>query len=272
MNHAKDKMLQMAGSTLAEPAFSIITPTYNSGSKLDRTVKSVLSQSLGDFEYLLMDGFSQDGTREWIAGIKDPRVKAFSEPDKGTYDAMNKGVQQARGKYLVFLCSGDELLPGILQEMIPHLPKEGLAMIYGNVLWNGMIYSGKFSKLDLCDHNICHQAIFYGRRLFQILGGYDLKYKTLADWAFNLKCFGNSQIQIRHVSINVALYEGGGISEGGDPIFNADRKSLILRHLGLITSLRFKWANHTKRMLAKRQTRKLSLKKPVPQNMHLPSQ
>lgn len=248
-----------------ETMFSIITATYNCKSKLDRTLKSVLSQSFADFEYLVMDGGSKDGSKEWLEEIQDPRVKACSEPDKGVYDAMNKGIQRARGKYLFFLGAGDELLPGALEEMSRHLPKTGAVMMYGDVLWDGkMVYAGEFSKIRLCEQNICHQAIFCSREVFRILGGFELKYRALADWVCNMKCFGNRRIQVRYVPVKVAIFELGGLSGKGDPEFNADRMMLIKRHLGWLTYLRYAWPESKKLVMAKLYRAKQLLRPLVP--------
>jgi glycosyltransferase involved in cell wall biosynthesis len=225
------------------PLFSIITPTYNCGPKLHSTLESVQLQDFKDFEYLIIDGNSRDGTKERLAGIGDSRVRSLSEPDKGIYDAMNKGVKLARGKYLLFLGAGDQLLPGVLRQISQYLPKEDLAVLYGNVLWGGKvdeIYDGEFSKLKLCSKNICHQAIFYTRNVFNAVGDYDLEYPALADWVLNMKCFGNSRIKIRHVPIAVSTFELGGCSGNGDPGFDTDRNSLIWRHLGMFTYWQYK--------------------------------
>ena len=97
--------------------FSIITPTYNCIEKIKLTLDSVISQSFVELEYLIIDGLSNDGTGEFISKIKDQRVRILSEPDMGIYDAMNKGVRMARGKYLLFLGAGDCLCPDVLQEI-----------------------------------------------------------------------------------------------------------------------------------------------------------
>jgi len=220
------------GRELDEPLFSIVTATYNCKEKLDRTITSVLSQSFKNLEYILVDGASCDGTFEWLARVTDRRVKAFSEPDDGVYHAMNKGLQRARGEYVFFLGAGDELLPGALAKISQHLPKGELAMVYGDVLISEKIYDGRFSKLKMCHQNICHQSIFYNRQVFYALGGFNLKYRALADWEFNIRCFGNERIRTSHVPITVAIYEEGGLSSRGDEQFHADKRSMIWRHFG----------------------------------------
>ena len=114
---------------------TIITPTFNCASTLDATLESVVSQDFTDFEYWLIDGGSTDGTRDRLAAIQDPRVRWISEPDRGIYDAMNKGIDRARGRYLLFLGADDLLLPGSLRAISDHLPATDRTLVYGNVYW-----------------------------------------------------------------------------------------------------------------------------------------
>jgi glycosyltransferase involved in cell wall biosynthesis len=225
------------------PLFSIISPTYNARAKLDRTLKSILSQSCRDFEYLVMDGDSKDGTGEWLAGLEDHRIRFFSEPDSGIYDAMNKAIECARGRYLFFIGAGDELCLGALERISSYLSATDPSVIYGNVVWpDGSLYAGEFSKLKLCSQNICHQAIFYGRDVFKILGNFNLKYKVLADWEFNMRCFADPRIRVQYVPVTVAAFEGGGLSETEhfDLSGSEARASLVRRNLGLFIYTQFR--------------------------------
>ena len=223
------------------PLFSIISPTYNCIEKLKITAQSVFSQNFDDFEYLLVDAASSDGTAEWLSSLKDKRLRFLSEPDEGIYDAMNKGIDLAQGRYLLFLGAGDELIPGALRNVGSHVPANDLTLLYGNADIAGVIYDGMFSKSKLCHKNICHQAVFYGREIFQTAGRFDLKYKFLADYAFNIRCFGHSRIALLYLPVKVAIYEGGGISfTSHDAAFYADKNELLRKHLGLSVYLRYR--------------------------------
>ncbi|MES2439824.1 MAG: glycosyltransferase family 2 protein [Verrucomicrobiota bacterium] len=219
--------------------FSIITPTYNCGTKIQDTLDSVLSQSFGDFEYLIVDGCSNDQSLEIFENITDERVRFISEPDLGIYDAMNKGVRMARGRYLIFLGAGDYLCPDVLNQIrqIANGGKYGL--IYGNVYWHDIIYAGEFSAERLAFDNICHQAIFYRRDVFEVVGHFDLKYKLLADWEMNLRCFGDERIDVLYVPMVVSVYEIGGISGNPDLQFQRDKNWLVWRNLGSIVLLKY---------------------------------
>ena len=214
--------------------FSIISPTYNCRGKIKATLDSVISQSVTNFEYLIIDGFSTDGTKEWISQIQDQRVRILSEPDSGIYEAMNKGVKMARGSYLIFLGAGDRLCPDVLLELSQVIRDKNPGFVYGNVYWfdRTFVYGGEFSTKRLAFQNICHQAIFYHRDIFEFIGHFNLKYKLLADWEMNLRCFGDDRIEIVYVPTVISHYEAGGISGNADPNFQSDKNALILRHLG----------------------------------------
>lgn len=214
--------------------FSIITPTYNCASKLEGTIQSVMSQDQSLFEYIIVDGASNDNTLSVIEKYR-AGLLLTSEPDNGIYDAMNKGIQIATGKYVLFLGAGDRLRENALTQISKALPADGLHLVYGNVYWvsRGANYGWEFTKRDLVSQNICQQAIAYSRKIFELFGGFETKYKTLGDYAFNLKCFGNHSISKQYLNCVVSDYEGGGTSEQvPDEAFISDFNWLILTRLG----------------------------------------
>jgi hypothetical protein len=196
--------------------FSVITPTLNPGPKLEATINSVLSQNGDLFEYIIVDGGSTDETLS-IVRKHGRRIKWISEKDRGVYDAMNKGIKMATGGYLYFLGAGDHLRENILEKIKKFISDEPLTFIYGNVYLvdERREYTGEFDEEKIRMGNICHQAIFYERTIFDVLGPYDLKYSLLADWALNIRCFADKRIQKIYVPEVVADYEGGGISITG---------------------------------------------------------
>lgn len=234
---------------MKSPLFSIITPTYNSESKLARTVSSVLSQSFAEFEYLFVDGASTDGTCADIKAYleQDHKVQLISEPDEGIYDAMNKGIRASTGEFLYFLGAGDRLQPGALEAVaveIQKLRSSGKTlhplMLYGDVSWSRYKrpYDGHFSNFKLLRRNICHQAIFYERSLFQRHGYYDTAYQVLADYAFNIRCFRDPGVDKRYLPLLIADYEDDGISTAvRDDVFHAHLRQLVRRDYGLITAM-----------------------------------
>jgi len=206
------------------PILTIIIPTFRAEKTLKASLDSVLPQDLPGWELLIMDGGSDDGTlglAQAYAG-RDPRIRLFSGPDKGVYDAMNKGIREARGEWLYFLGSDDRLQDEKVLSAILSLPdRDEYDLLYGNVVgdsYNG-IYDGEFGYEKLLSRNVSHQAIFYRKEVFRRLGDYDLRYKAYADWEFNIRCFSDARVRIRYVDRVIARFGPGGISSRHDVPF-----------------------------------------------------
>ena len=194
----------------------------------------MLSQNKSLFEYIIVDGLSDDGTLEKIKKHSD-EIKLIFEKDNGVYDAMNKGIEIATGKYLYFLGAGDQLKKGILEKIKSIMPQDNLSFVYGNVYRfdQNRIYDGAFITYKLNKRNICHQAIFYERNIFNVVGKYDIKYGTKADYALNIRCFGCREIKKIYINDVIADYEGFGLSsEKKDGNFLKDRPKLVKECLG----------------------------------------
>ena len=197
---------------MTAPMFSIVVPTLNVAATLDACLDSVARQTCSDFELVLVDGGSTDGTLE-IAKSFAPNLGArlviHCGPDQGVYDAMNRGVGLATGAWLLFLGADDTLyeadtLARVATFIGEHEPSD---LVYGEVIMRSSSsrYAGVFD-LDrlLFEQNICHQSIFYRRELFASIGPYNLRYRIWADWDFNIRCFSNPALVIRYMDIVVA--------------------------------------------------------------------
>lgn len=217
--------------------FSIITPSFEAAEKLPNTIRSVLLQTGVALEYLIVDGGSKDGTSAIVNSFAtDGRVRFYSEPDDGIYDAMNKGIARAQGRFIYFLGAGDLLCPGVLAQVAERLPEPGSTLVYGDVIWvsKKIKYDGRFTRRKMLTKNICHQAIFYERSIFSLLGKYETKYRYWSDWAFNMKCMGNRSIRKQYIDLTIAEYEGDGCSnEETDHAFRRDYECLVKERLGL---------------------------------------
>ncbi|ORB86265.1 glycosyltransferase [Mycobacterium kansasii] len=205
----------------AAPLFSIIIPTLNVASALRDCLESIARQRFRDFELILVDGGSTDATVDIANSFApnfDTRLVVRCGTDRGVYDAMNRGVSLATGTWLLFLGADDALYQAdTLARVAAFIGEhEHSDLVYGDVIMRStkLRYGGDFD-LDrlLFKRNICHQAIFYRRELFTSIGPYNLRYRSLADWDFNIRCFSNPALVTRHMNIVVAHFnELGGLS------------------------------------------------------------
>lgn len=203
------------------PLFSIIVPTLNVAATVRACLDSLAAQTTPDFEVVLVDGGSQDGTVEIVGDFTahfGPRLAFHRGTDQGVYDAMNRGVGLARGEWLLFLGADDTLFaPDTLAQVAAFIARHQPShLVYGDVVMQGGAtrYGGVFD-LDrlLFEKNLCHQSVFYRRELFAGIGPYNLRYRIWADWDFNLRCFANPALVTRHMDIVVARYnDAGGLS------------------------------------------------------------
>lgn len=211
---------------------SIIIPSFNCSTTIGRALDSIVDQTFTNWEVLIMDGASTDNTLEIVGLYKDSRIRVFSEPDKGVYDAMNKGVDNASGEWLYFLGSDDYLLDSdVLDQVISHIP-EKCDVFYGDVEAPqlDLRHKGEWHFRDI-EYNRCHQAIFYNKNVFHKLGKYNLKYIVYADHDMNLKWFLNKKIKSYYYPINIAHYSDGGLSiQKKDNVFLDDFPKLVLRY------------------------------------------
>ncbi|MEJ7848038.1 MAG: glycosyltransferase family 2 protein [Pyrinomonadaceae bacterium] len=230
--------------TAKQKTFSIILATYNCGQKVENTLRSILSQDKELFELIVMDGASTDGTLGFIRKYEND-LSLISEKDGGVYQAFNKGIDLAKGKYIYFIGAGDCLRPGILEQVKGHLPNVSPAFVYGSsyLMKQKVVWMDKEFKISnfFCE-NICHQSIFYHRSIFDILGKFDTKYKICADWFFNVKCFAHREISKLYIPYVIAEFEEGGLSSEleNDPEFIKDFPLLLKKYLGTGTYLKRK--------------------------------
>jgi len=222
--------------------FSIIIPTYNCGRKLAATLESVLSQPRELCEIIVVDGGSGGETLSVIEEHSGD-LRFVSEPDRGVYDALNKGAGMSSGRHLLFLGAGDLLKEGVLERVAEILPEGEPSFAYGDayLVRHDVRQGGTFGRKDFIGRNLCQQAIFYERQIFDLLGGFDLKYKVYADWAFNMKCFADPRVRKLYLGLLVADFEGWGISDlQEDLAFRRDLPGLVRKHVGFDEYLRYR--------------------------------
>lgn len=238
------------------PLVSIVVPTMNSAATLGAALQSLVIQTRRDFEVIVSDGSSTDAT---VAVAQDyagrlPALRVDSRPDTGVYDAINRGVRLSRGRWFLVL-GGDDCLhaPDTLAAVARSLESETTAqMVYGDVrmmavnlcgVAPGARYAGPMPLYRLVRANICQQSVFYRRRLFDTLGGFDLRYRLYADWAFNLRAAFRGPT--RWIDVVVADYAATGMSATAtDAPFLADLPALIRTELLQNVERRATWPLH----------------------------
>ena len=220
---------------------SIITINLNNLKGLKSTIKSVINQSFSNFEHIIVDGGSSDGSLEYLKKLDGNTVRWLSEPDKGIYDAMNKGASMAKSEYLYFLNSGDELVgPDALLEIESHL--DGTDLIYGNInIIDGVTKRTKKApeKLSfryLYDDLPAHQATFTKRTLFEELGGYDNKLKIVADWKFFALAVLKCNASYKYINSSFSNFYTGGVSslETNAKFLENERRKILEREFPIL--------------------------------------
>lgn len=195
---------------------SIITINRNNLDGLQKTINSVIAQTFSDFEWIVIDGGSTDGSRELIEQNADHFSYWVSEPDKGIYNAINKGIAHAQGEYIQILNSGDCLLEvNTLEKLFSN--QYDTDILYGDAIClypDGNKLDKKYPdtiSLNYFIHDVInHQASFYRRQVFDG-HPYDEKYLIASDWAYCMEavCRG---LRFQHIPQTIVYYDNNGIS------------------------------------------------------------
>jgi glycosyltransferase involved in cell wall biosynthesis len=227
----------------ANPKLSVITIVYNNAKDIERTMRSVLNQTYQNIEYILIDGASNDGTLEIIQQYSAQLTKFISEPDKGIYDAMNKGLALATGDYVLFMNSGDEIYaPETVADVFASSPSGDI--YYGET----EMFDENWKSLGQRRHrapehfdwhsfkygmNVSHQAIYIKRSLTE---PYNLNYKYSSDIDWIIKAAKKSS-SIINTHQYVAKYLVGGISKKKHLASLKERFKILSHYYGLIPNL-----------------------------------
>lgn len=209
------------------PMFSILVVSLNPGGKLVETIRSVTEQTYKDYEVVVKDGGSRDGSLDMLkeflrAESAGERVRILEQADSGIYDGMNQATRAAKGEYLYFLNCGDFFASedalaqaaGEIEDVLRRGDTPGI--FYGDILdaLRGQVVASN-PRMDnfACYRNVpCHQACIYHYSLFEERG-YDPAYRVRADYEhFLWSCF-RRDARPRYIPVTLASYEGGGFSE-----------------------------------------------------------
>lgn len=245
---------------MAQISFSIVVVCLNPGNKLRPTIESVLGQQYGNYEIIIKDGGSTDGSLDSLPA--DSRIRILKGRDSGIYDAMNQALPLLTGQYVLFLNCGDVLHDGgVLSAMAEKIRRcrtqnggreernyrERTRIFYGNqynLRQKSVVYSAPEVNDFTCYRNVpCHQVCFYDVRLFEERG-YNTRYRVRADYEHFLYCIYERKAQAVYTEVLVADYEGGGFSETKENrrISAREHGEITKHYLGRDKALRYKAA------------------------------
>lgn len=216
---------------------TIITINYNNAAGLQKTLESVSKQRFKDFEFIVIDGNSTDGSKSLIedhsVSMNNISFQWISESDTGIYNAMNKGIQLAKGDYLHFLNSGDWLVnERVVENMIDEL--SNCDILVGNVI--SVRHDGKVrynqimkevSMLRFYKGTIEHTSAYIRRSLFFRFGFYDEKLKIVSDWKWYLVVVGLNDVNVKFTDFYVTYFDMTGISSTNFKLNNSERRQVL---------------------------------------------
>jgi len=226
---------------------TIITINYNNLSGLQKTLKSVLNQTSKNFEYIIVDGSSTDGSIEVIKQYENSSIEYFSwisESDSGIYNAMNKGIGLAKGEYIQFLNSGDILASNdVIEKMLQGIEnkeqraknKEGVLILYGNMLkplpkgiYRDRGFAGRQpTMLDFYTGTLNHSSAYIKRSLFDTYGLYDESLKIVSDWKWFLQVIVLHGVNPDYKDIDVTVFDMNGISTVNSSLDKEERLQVL---------------------------------------------
>ncbi len=230
---------------------SIITINRNNAAGLEKTLQSVASQTFKEFEYIIIDGASTDGSVEVVKKYVDsaaepveaPTVKWVSEPDTGIYNAMNKGIRMATGDYIQILNSADCLAaPDVTERMLKALEeRQNPSILYGNMIkcfpdGRRMVdkcFAGQeITMLGMYTGTLNHDPTYIRRDLFGKYGYYDETLKIVSDWKWYLQAIVLGDEKPQYVDMDVTLFDMTGVSESeGSKSKIKEERAKVLKEL-----------------------------------------
>lgn len=218
-------------SQSGKPLISVVTVVRNGAATLEQTILSVVNQTYDNVEYIVIDGASTDGTLDVIRKYEDRIDLWQSEPDGGIYDAMNKGIALATGGWVLFLGADDVLFDAYVIKNVSKRLININCVYYGDVFFDThrLIYDYKFSAVKLCCRNICHQAIFYPKTIYNRMH-FDTRYRIHADWEYNIKAWKLASFV--YIPVMISIFCETGSSAKGDVVFLEDKHRIIKENLG----------------------------------------
>ena len=200
------------------PQLSVITINYNNADGLDKTISSVLEQQYTDFELIVIDGGSDDKSIDVIERHADHISYWISEKDSGIYNAQNKGIERATGKYCLFLNSGDHLADADVLKTVFN-EEQNNDIIYGDMITvnaagvrKRMNMPEKVGVKRMLIDTLWHPVAFIKRELFSKYGKYDETYNIAADYDFFVRVIIDKKVTYRHLPLAISVFYKTGVS------------------------------------------------------------
>ncbi|WP_407428822.1 glycosyltransferase [Arcticibacter sp.] len=209
-DHQKENIKNILSSLDQSYKVTIITVVKNGEATLQALIDSIQKYKTPEMEFIVWDGQSTDRTLDILKQNSDTVDQYVSLPDSSIYDAMNKAVKLAKGKFIHFMGSDDILLEGF-QKIVPYLQDEK-TIYYGGVLTETGTISRPFDAYQLTKQHICHQAIIYPKAVFEKYT-FDTSYNVFADYHLNLRCWTDTSFKKEHVNLIIAKFSPGGYSD-----------------------------------------------------------
>jgi glycosyltransferase involved in cell wall biosynthesis len=217
---------------------SVITVNYNNKVGLEKTINSVVKQTYKNFEYIVIDGDSNDGSKQLITTYNDKLAHAVSEADNGIYHAMNKGIEIATGDYILFLNSGDCLFDENVLSQVAEAMTDGLDIYYGDIIYDEIhqqhkrTFPEKLTFAFFYEQNLSHQASFIRSSLFTDIFYYNEDFKIVSDWEFFTYAICKREASYKHLDFVVTIYDATGISSNQDnhPMMYKEREASLNRY------------------------------------------
>lgn len=227
---------------MSAPLFSIVMVTLNCAQDAELTARGVLAQDFDDFEFVVKDGESTDGTVERLRRLG---INPIIQPDSGVYSAMNQALAACSGRYVCFMNAGDQFAgPLVLQRVAAFLrANDNPEFVYGDLasfkphpeLEGGAIperprevqYPDRLSRFLLFRRMICHQAWFLRLECYRAQGGFDERYQILADYDLLLKLSLRREVRTAHAPFVTAVFQGGGLSERSPEVSDRERTQVL---------------------------------------------
>ena len=224
--------------SMQSPLFSIITINFNNCAGLKRTMQSVFSQIFDDFEYIIIDGGSTDGSKEYIAEYQEKVDYWISEKDSGIYNAMNKGIRRAKGQLVMFLNSGDYYIsPNLLSYFSKRIEQKRADLFFSRFIWdnpkgNVIAVSDNSNNIydwNLKNSNFPHPATFYKKTLFEKIGLFDENFRILGDFDWNARALITHRIPFQYIDLVSTLFIADGVSnnEANKEVYESEMNIII---------------------------------------------